>query len=224
MKVFKYLATTIIGIILYFMGIYFISGDFYLTPLTEFINDFEVYQNDLLNTAAALLSTFLFSKILLSLLSRVWLRAMWIGIVTLIAGLLAGTLLLLEYITFLDSRLLKITSIVLATSTILISLISLLAAFTLYQHRKRSVDEKLLYKLWVRNPQSLMYLDKVRRSEVLLAPVIFLSYFVLLYFDSMYSGDAGIYSLNVPIYTFVILFSFLVLMYAALRHSRRLLR
>lgn len=224
MKVFKYLATITIGIIVYFMGIYIISGDFNVTPLTKFINDFEVYRIDLLNTAVALVSILLFSKILLSLLSRFWLRALWLGIFVLIAGTLVGVLLLLEFITFLDSRLLKITSVLLATSTILICLISLLAALTLYQYRKRSRDAKLLYKVSVRNPKLLMFRDEIRRSEVLLAPVIFLSYLVLLYFDSMYSGDEAIYTLNVPIYTFVILFSFLVLMYASIRHGRRLLR
>lgn len=224
MIVLKYVVSTIFGLFIYFMGIYLISGDFNLSPLTEVIVDFEVYQNGLFTTGTTLLFILVFVKILLSLLSRIWLRAMWLGIVALIAGTITGALLLLEYITFLDSRLLKITSVLLASSTVLMCLLSVLAAFTLYQHRKRSGDERLLYKISVRNPKSMMFLDKVRRSEVLLAPVIFLSYLVLLYFDAMYSGDEAIYKLNVPMYTIVFIFSLLVLVYASIRRGRRLLR
>ncbi|MFZ9693584.1 MAG: hypothetical protein ACO3BI_03375 [Candidatus Nanopelagicales bacterium] len=224
MKVFQYLPSAIIGILIYLIGIYLISGDFNLTPLTEFAVNFEAHQNDLLNTGVTLLFLLVISKILLSLLSRIWHRGMWLGIVLLIAGTLASALLLLEYITFLDLRLLKITSVLLATLTVVISLLSLLAALTRYRYRSQREGENLLYKLWVRNPQSLMFLDKARSSEILLAPVIFLSYLVLLHFDSVYSGDEAIYKLNVSIYTFVFFVLLLVLVYASLRHSRRLLR
>lgn len=224
MKVFTYIVFAIFGLFIYFLGIYFISGDFSLMPFTEFLEDFKVYQNDFFMTCITLLLFLVFSKIVLALFSRLWLRAMWLGIVVLTTGMFTGILLLLEYITFLDSRLLKITSVFLATSIIGISFLSLVAAFTLYQYRKQRGEEELLYKISVRNPKSLMFVATIRNSEVLLAPVILLCYLVLIHFDSLYSDEAAIYTLNVLSYTVAVIFSLFFFAYASIRRGRRLLR
>ena len=224
MKAFKYIVFVVLVFSIYFAGIYLISGTFSLIPLSDAFEDFEGLQKGLLDTGATLLFLLVFSKVMLSLLSRIWLRARWLGIVVLIAGTLTGALLLLEYITFLDSRLLKVTSVLLATITTTMIFLSLVAAFTANKYWKQVKTEELLHKLSVRNPKSLIFTRQMRTSEMFLAPVIFLSYLVFLYFDYVYSDVVAANSLNVPVYTFVFILSFFVFVYALIRHNRRLLR
>lgn len=224
MKFLKAVMWVLIELTLYFFGLWAITGSVSADTFMQGFQNPEILQDALINSSISLSLLLVLSAILFSLLSVLWWHIYWLGVLILIGTSLCSIALALEYITFLDARLLEITAVILATLVVSLSMLSLIAALTSYQYKKRVHDDTLLHKLSVREPEALIFKATIRSNQVFLSPVILVSYLVFLYFQSRYSDEFEVSLQSVPTFTLVFVGSLLVLLLALVRNNRGILR
>jgi cation transport ATPase len=184
MKILKRLVVIFVASAFYLSGLAVVSGSLNFTTLQASFNLADSVFLDALIAAVVLFVLSPFIQLMLNTLSK---RAVWMSMVISLATFVVAVGLTINAITFLDQRLLVVTSALSASAIFLILTTSILALVNQFEYRQQKDDVKDLYKVSIPNPTNLLQKSIERKNFSLLSVSLSLSYVAYCVFYGRYA-------------------------------------
>lgn len=153
MKVLKLFVVILVTIAFYSASIGVISRDWNFASLEATFNLADSIFRDALIAAGVLVVLALIFQILLNAVSKL---SVWITIVISQLTFVVAVGLSIDVLTFLDQRLLVVTSALSASAVFLILTTSIIALINQFEYRRQKDNVKDLYKVSLKNPSKLL--------------------------------------------------------------------
>lgn len=184
MKTLKRLLVIFVASAFYLSGIAVVSESLNFATLQASFSLADSVFLDALIAAVLLFVLSLFIQLMLNTLSK---RAVWMSIVISLATFIVAVGLTINAITFLDQRLLVVTSALSASSIFLILTTSIHSIVNQFEYRQQKDDVKDLYKVSIPNPTNLLQKSIERKNFSLLSVSLALSYVAYCVFYGRYA-------------------------------------